>query len=253
MVPVNLVHEIEDVGFDYGMTARDVADAVVAGHVVVRELDVDLTGGGVETGAAPAPRPAAAAGGGHETGEHGDSRITDHYVPLQLDGFPQRPKPLLELGPPFLGTGRIGRGFTIPGGAVWTPSFLMFGTLRSGFGVLDDGSGQRSQWANRLDLFANLALTGTERVVFGLRPTHQGHRLGPGQPFGALRFTGYTSAPPGTGGLSNQLNFDWNTLTHLFLKAIWASCSRTSTPATAAVSTSACPSGASPSVSRKAC
>lgn len=218
MVPVNLVHEIEDVGFDYGMTARDVADAVVAGHVVVRERDVDLTAGGVETGAAPAPRRSAARGAGHETGEHEDSRITDHYVPLQLDGFPRRPKPLIELGPPFLGTGRIGRGFTIPGGAVWTPSFLTFGVLRSGVGVLDDGSGQRSQWANRLDLFANLALTGTERVVFGLRPTHQGRRLGPGQPFGTLRFTGYTSASSGTGGFSNQLNFDWNTLTHLFFE-----------------------------------
>ena len=218
MVPVNLVHEIEDVGFDYGMTARDIADAVVAGHVVVRERDVDLTGGGLETGAAPEPRRAEAAGTGHEDGEHEDSRIADHYVPLQLDGFPQRPKPLLELGPPFLGTGRIGRGLTIPGGAVWTPSLLMFGTLRSGFGVLDDGTTRRSQWANRLDLFANLSLTGTERVVFGLRPTHQGHRLGPALPFGALRFSGYTSAGPGTGDFSNQLNFDWNTLTHLFFE-----------------------------------
>ncbi|MCY4122010.1 MAG: multiheme c-type cytochrome, partial [Acidobacteria bacterium] len=36
MVPVNLVHEIADVGFDYGMTERQVAEAVVAGHVVVR-------------------------------------------------------------------------------------------------------------------------------------------------------------------------------------------------------------------------
>lgn len=218
MVPVNLVHEIEDVGFDYGMTARDVADAVVAGQVVVRERDVDLTAGGAETGSAPAPRRPAGAGAGRQTGEPGASRIADHYVPLQLDGFPRRPKPLLELGPPFLGTGRIGRGFTLPGGAVWTPSFLMFGTLRSGVGVLDDGSGRQSQWANRLDLFANLAFTGTERVVFGLRPTHQGHRLGPGQPFGALRFTGYASPAPGAGGLSNQLNFDWNTLTHFFFE-----------------------------------
>ena len=218
MVPVNLVHEIEGVGFDYGMTARDVADAVVAGHLLVEERSVDLTGGGRETDAAPEPRGAEVAEAGHGTGDHAESRISDHYVPLQLEGFPSRPKPLLELGPPFLGTGRIGRGLSIPGGAVWTPSFLVFGTLRSGIGVLDDGSGQRRQWANRLDLFANLALTGTERVVMGLRPLHQGHRLGPDQPLGALRFTGYTSASPGTDRLSNQLNFDWNTLTHLFFE-----------------------------------
>jgi hypothetical protein len=35
MVPVNLVHEISSVGFDYNMSARDVADAVVAGHQVL--------------------------------------------------------------------------------------------------------------------------------------------------------------------------------------------------------------------------
>ena len=223
MVPVNLVHEIEDVGFDYGMTARDVADAVVEGHIVVRNRDVNLSDGGAEPTAAPQPRRAEAAfagdaNGGHGEDGHEDSRITDHYIPLQLDGFPNRPKPLLELGPPFLGTGRIGRGFTIPGGAVWTPSFLLFGTLRTGFGTVDDGATQRSQWANRLDLFGNLALTGTERFVIGLRPTHQGAGLDSGGPFGVLRFTGYTSTSSGTGSFSNQLNFDWNTLTHLFFE-----------------------------------
>lgn len=35
MVPVNLIHFIETVGFDYDMSAREVADAVVAGHVLV--------------------------------------------------------------------------------------------------------------------------------------------------------------------------------------------------------------------------
>ena len=43
MIPVNLIHEIEGVGFDYGMTARDVADGVVEGHLVVWERDVDLS------------------------------------------------------------------------------------------------------------------------------------------------------------------------------------------------------------------
>ena len=35
MVPVNLVHEISSVGFDYNLSAREVADRVVAGHTVL--------------------------------------------------------------------------------------------------------------------------------------------------------------------------------------------------------------------------
>ncbi|MEO1984223.1 MAG: multiheme c-type cytochrome [Fuerstiella sp.] len=35
MVPVNLVHVISDVGFDYGMSAKAVADGVVDGHMVL--------------------------------------------------------------------------------------------------------------------------------------------------------------------------------------------------------------------------
>ena len=207
MVPVNLVHEIEDVGFDYGMTARDVADAVVDGHLVVRERRVDLTAGGSETASAPAPMRAPPEGAGDHDGEHEESRITDRYIPLQLEGFPRRPKPLLELGPPFLGTGRIGRGFTIPGGAVWTPSLVLFGTLRTGFGTLDRGGDRSSRWANRLDLFGNLALTGTERVVVGLRPLHE-----------SSLFTGYAAAPPGRSAFRNHLNFNWDTVSHLFFE-----------------------------------
>lgn len=37
MVPVNLIHDIEDVGFDYGMSARQIADGVVDGHLVLYE------------------------------------------------------------------------------------------------------------------------------------------------------------------------------------------------------------------------
>jgi hypothetical protein len=37
MVPVNLVNEIQSVGFDYGMSPRQVANNIVAGHVLVHE------------------------------------------------------------------------------------------------------------------------------------------------------------------------------------------------------------------------
>jgi len=42
MVPPNLIHEISIVGFDYGMSAREVADAVVAGHIVVDQRELTL-------------------------------------------------------------------------------------------------------------------------------------------------------------------------------------------------------------------
>jgi hypothetical protein len=147
MVPVNLIHEIEGVGFDHGMSAREVAEKVVEGHIVVRDRDVDLSQGGIEAEAPPAPRYLVEAG----EDDHDESRLTDAYLPLQLEGFPSRPKPLLELGPPFLGTGRIGRGFALPGGAVWTPSFLLFGQFRSGVSLIDNGTTRDTQWANRLD------------------------------------------------------------------------------------------------------
>lgn len=221
MVPVNLVHEIADVGFDYGMTEREVAEAVVAGHVVVRERSVNLSAGGREEQPPPAPPAGAASaaeteGGrgtdaGHDTVDAG-SRLSDEPVSLQLDAVPDRPKPLLEIGPRFLGTGRIGRGFTLPGGAVWRPSFLLFGGMRSGVSTIDDGTARGSEWANRIDLFGNLALTGSERFVIGLRPADRTDADG------VRRFSGYTAAGPGAAGFSRQWNLDWDTVTHLFFE-----------------------------------
>ena len=46
MVPVNLIDDIKEVGFDYGMSPRDVAERVLAGHVTLWERNVafDVTG-----------------------------------------------------------------------------------------------------------------------------------------------------------------------------------------------------------------
>ena len=213
MVPVNLVHEIADVGFDYGMTEREVAAAVVAGHVVVRERTVDLSAGGTEVEPRRATlRPAPADPAAAATGDLAPSGLSDEPVPLQIDSVPARPRPLLELGDPFLGSGEIGRGFTLPGGAVWRPSFLLFGTLRSGVDVTGAGSARRTEWANRVDLFGNLALTGTERFVIGLRPADQT------DPDGRRRFSGYAAGEAGARGFGQQLNLDWDTVTHLFFE-----------------------------------
>ncbi|MDH3744671.1 MAG: cytochrome c family protein [Acidobacteriota bacterium] len=42
MVPVNLIHEIKDIGFDYGMSAREVAERVVDGHLVVWDRKYEI-------------------------------------------------------------------------------------------------------------------------------------------------------------------------------------------------------------------
>jgi hypothetical protein len=106
---------------------------------------------------------------GDEEHAESTSRFSDVAIGLQIDDVPPRPQPLLEIGTPFLHPGEIGEGIVIPTGAVWQPNFLVYGTLRSAVLGLDRGDGSL-EWANRLDLFGNLQLTGSERVLIGLRP-----------------------------------------------------------------------------------
>jgi len=118
---------------------------------------------------------------GHQENDKHNSRITDEVLPLQLDDFPERPKPLLELGDPLFNTGKLRHGFKLPTGAVWRPSFIVWGTYRTAlqtFGIKED---RVSEWANRFDLFGNLYLTSTERILIGIRPLDN-----------RGQFTGYT-------------------------------------------------------------
>ena len=114
---------------------------------------------------------------GQESQSQSGSRLSDQPIPL--DTTIERPSPLLELGDPFLGAGNLQKGITLPGGAVWQPSLVLFGTYRTAVQTFSDGKAQRSEWANRLDLFGNLQLTGTERILLGLRPLDKnGRHLG---------------------------------------------------------------------------
>jgi hypothetical protein len=112
-------------------------------------------------------------GHGDDGGGHGhSSRFSDDDIPLQLDAVPDRPKPLLELGANYLGTGTLSPGFQLPTGAVWQPQLLVFGTLRTAvqsFESDDSPSSRITEWTHRLDLFANLQLSGSERLVVGIR------------------------------------------------------------------------------------
>ena len=102
----------------------------------------------------------------------GDSELSDEPKPYDTEGVPNRPRPVLELGERFLATGPLSKGITLPTGAVWRPSILLWGTLRTAIQTFDSGSSSArvSEWANRLDLFAQLRLSPTERLVVGIRP-----------------------------------------------------------------------------------
>ncbi len=45
MIPINLLDEIRVIGFDYNMSARDIAKGVLAGHLTVQERTVELRPG----------------------------------------------------------------------------------------------------------------------------------------------------------------------------------------------------------------
>ena len=137
-----------------------------------------------------------------EGGGHHSSRISAEVVRLDVEGIPKRPKPVIDTGNKYLVSGKLRPGFRVPGGAVWQPSFLGFGTLRTALQsvTMDDGS-ERTEWANRLDLGFNLQLTGSERLVIGFRV------------LGADGFTGYSFDPlPGEDRWQEDLNAEVQTL-----------------------------------------
>lgn len=101
--------------------------------------------------------------------------------------LPSRPKLLVELGNGFLDTGNLSAGFEVPLiGAVWQPRFWAYLINRTAIQTFDDGRSGRpreTELANRLDFFANLQLTGTEKILLGIRATDNNR---------ADRFTRYT-------------------------------------------------------------
>ncbi len=119
--------------------------------------------------------------------------------------LPPRPSLLVELGDGFLDTGNLDSGFEVPViGAVWQPRFWAYAINRTTYQSFKDGrSGNQreTEIANRLDLFANLQLTGTEKILLGLRPTDQNR---------PNRFTRYTFSGQDE-GFNNELNIDVET------------------------------------------
>lgn len=113
----------------------------------------------------------------HSMEMESSSRLSDIPLPLQVGDVPDRPTLLLELGEPFLGTGPFGHEIELPTGAVWRPSLWVFGTHRMAAQTVDDGATRTSEWAHRLDLFANLKLSASDRLLIGLRPLDRENRF----------------------------------------------------------------------------
>ena len=84
--------------------------------------------------------------------------------------FPEQPTVVTLFGDPFLTHGNLSKGITLPTGTVIQPSLFLFGTFRTSIQHFESGSTDFNQWVNRLDLFANLTLTPTERILVGFRP-----------------------------------------------------------------------------------
>ncbi len=103
-------------------------------------------------------------------------RLKEDFKPLDTStrNLPPRPTLFAEIGDGFLDTGQLDAGFEVPVlGAVWQPRLWSYFIYRTAIQSFDNGAPgveRETEWAHRLDLFVNLQLTGTEKVVLGLRP-----------------------------------------------------------------------------------
>jgi len=107
-----------------------------------------------------------------------------------------RLRPLLELGASFLGNGPIRPGIKAPTGEMLQPWFLLYGSLRSAFQNFDNGNRNSTEWVNRLDLNGNLNFSGTERLLFSMRPLDSQ----------SGRYTGYSSLYNRNNGWQEDFN-----------------------------------------------
>ena len=102
--------------------------------------------------------------------------LNKEYVRFKGVGdIPERPALLFEAGDIFLGVGNLYEGFEVPLiGAVWQPRLWAYMINRTALQTFDNATPGRirdTEIANRMDLFVNLQLTGTEKILLSFRPT----------------------------------------------------------------------------------
>jgi hypothetical protein len=148
---------------------------------------------------------AGLAGAGTPSFAASGSALSEEPIPLKgPDELPGRTPPIIEIGPKFLGAGDIPEGIELPTGAIWTPALWVFGNYRTGFNYFDTGDDDTRvlEWANSMDVFFNLQLSGTERILLGLAPFHDDDNA---------EFSGYAFEPDSRDGFVNGLNPDIET------------------------------------------
>lgn len=133
--------------------------------------------------------------------EHVEPETELSEIAIGLQPLPGRPPLLVEWNELFLGKGFLAQGIETRTGAVWRPAFWVFGESRTAIQYFDRVE-STTEWANRLDLFGQVNLTGTERILVGLRPLDEEHS-------GVRRFSGYDF---GRGDSLDGLNTKFQTL-----------------------------------------
>ena len=116
--------------------------------------------------------------------------LSDTPLPLlTFEDLPARAGPIIEIGRGINEVGPLSEGIELPTGAVWQPALWIYGSQRIAL-LATDGDrrtrpgGDRSEVMTRMDLFANLQLSGTERILAHVRPMDRkgqfaGRVLGP--------------------------------------------------------------------------
>jgi|GEM_PF-490280 hypothetical protein len=135
-----------------------------------------------------------------------ESAISNEALEIQ-EGFP-RPPLIFEYPERYLDMkDTMTRGYELPGGAVWRPTLWIWGTNRVAAQYREDQGGANfTELAERLDLFAFLNITGTEHLVFAMRPFDEEEG---GQALNGRQFTSYDL---NGGGSTSGTNADVQTL-----------------------------------------
>ena len=139
-------------------------------------------------------------------------KLKEEYVPYKpIKALPVRPELMVEFPAPedggaFLGVGNLGKGFEVPLiGAFWQPRLWAYMFSRTAIQSFDNPStaDRETEIANRTDIYVNLQLTGTEKILLGLRPFDNNE---------PSRFSKHTFSGAGDGGTDNEINADIETL-----------------------------------------
>jgi len=117
--------------------------------------------------------PLVAIGEGLFSGEHFHFETDLSDVPLGIVDTPARPDLVFEYNEQFLKPGPLGEEIVLPSGAVWRPSVWLFGSYRAHAAYRSQENLNFAELAHSLNLFAQANLTGTDRIVLGIRPVDE--------------------------------------------------------------------------------